>query len=469
MTETVDTLANKARALHAEGRHGEAISILQTIVARVPDNLLHQHNLAAALGDVGRFREARDILSSAISKGLDRPETLLVYARALMGAEGFDQAEDTYRTLLSRNPDDAIAHRELAQLIWMRTGDAEKAGELIDDTIKKRPGAVGLQVLRAEVKGQMGDADGQFALLKDLLASTGGDPQITYFACRAALACEDFSAALELGARAVAAVRDQDEVVAVYVTALLANGEAKAAETAITPLRARHPTNQYYVALQATAWRLLGDDRYNALFDYDALVFSASLDTPRGWSNLQAYLDDLEAELDNAHKFQEHPFFLSVRHGSQIPSITQSNIPAFRAYAEAVCGPLQEYVDRLQKGDDVLRIRNKGGCKLLSAWSVLLPPNGFHVNHVHPDGWLSSACHIRPPVEDDAEPKAGWLKFGEPGCATAPALEPEYFVKPAAGRMVVFPSYMWHGTMPFHKGPARLTVAVDVGADSASP
>ncbi len=469
MTETVEGLASKANALRAEGRHGEAINILQTLTARDPDNLIYQHNLAAALGDVGKFREARDIISSAISKGLGRPETLLVYARALAGAEDFDQAEDTYRTLLSGSADDAVAHRELAQLIWMRTGDSKKAREWIDDTIKRRPDAIGLQVMRAEITGQMGDADGQFSLLKDLLAKTGEDPQIAYFACRAALASKDFSAALELGSRAVAAAPDQDEVVAVYVTALLANGEAKAAETAINGLRARHPTNQYYIALLATAWRLLGDDRYKALFDYDALVFSATLDTPRGWSSLQAYLDELEAGLDDAHKFQAHPFFLSVRHGSQIPSITESNIPAFKAYAEAVRGPLQAYVDRLQKGDDVLRIRNQGGYKLLSAWSVLLPPNGFHVNHVHPDGWLSSACHIRPPVEDADEPKAGWLKFGEPGCATDPALEPEFFVKPAAGRMAVFPSYMWHGTMPFHKGTARLTVAIDVGADSARP
>ena len=31
----------------------------------------------------------------------------------------------------------------------------------------------------------------------------------------------------------------------------------------------------------------------------------------------------------------------------------------------------------------------------------------------------------------------------------------------AAGRLVLFPSYMWHGTVPFHDAASRTTIAFD--------
>jgi hypothetical protein len=34
-------------------------------------------------------------------------------------------------------------------------------------------------------------------------------------------------------------------------------------------------------------------------------------------------------------------------------------------------------------------------------------------------------------------------------------------VKPEAGKLVLFPSYMWHGVEPFESDAPRLTVAFD--------
>jgi len=93
---------------------------------------------------------------------------------------------------------------------------------------------------------------------------------------------------------------------------------------------------------------------------------------------------------------------------------------------------------------------------------VFLRPNGFHVDHVHPMGWISSAFYIDLPPEEPDNPKAGWIKFGEPGVKTWPELGPEHYVKPEPGLLVMFPSYMWHGTVPFSTGGRRLTMAFDL-------
>src|SRR5439155_13673383 len=94
-------------------------------------------------------------------------------------------------------------------------------------------------------------------------------------------------------------------------------------------------------------------------------------------------------------------------------------------------------------------------------WSVRLRPGGFHADHVHTMGWLSSACYIALPqaVERGRE---GWLKFGEPGVPTSPALAAEHYVKPEPGLLALFPSYMWHGTVPFSGDEPRLSIAFDL-------
>ena len=77
-------------------------------------------------------------------------------------------------------------------------------------------------------------------------------------------------------------------------------------------------------------------------------------------------------------------------------------------------------------------------------------------------GWISSAFYIDLPPEEPDDPHAGWIKFGEPGVKTWPELGPEHYVKPEPGLLVMFPSYMWHGTAPFRTGDRRLTIAFDL-------
>ena len=89
----------------------------------------------------------------------------------------------------------------------------------------------------------------------------------------------------------------------------------------------------------------------------------------------------------------------------------------------------------------------------------------MHVDHVHPEGWLSSALYISLPAKamgDGSGESAhdGWLSFGE-NRELVPDLEPFRMIEPKEGRLVLFPSTMWHGTRKFDDGE-RLTVAFDI-------
>jgi hypothetical protein len=57
---------------------------------------------------------------------------------------------------------------------------------------------------------------------------------------------------------------------------------------------------------------------------------------------------------------------------------------------------------------------------------------------------------------------AGYIKFGVPWLDKDSGLPPRRILKPEVGTLVLFPSYMWHGTVPFQSVQHRLTVAFDL-------
>ena len=87
---------------------------------------------------------------------------------------------------------------------------------------------------------------------------------------------------------------------------------------------------------------------------------------------------------------------------------------------------------------------------------------GHHIGHVHPQGWLSSAFYVAVPDAGEAgPPPAGWLSLGAPPADLGLDLPPLRQIEPKPGRLVLFPSTMWHATLPV-AGGERLTVAFDV-------
>ena len=61
----------------------------------------------------------------------------------------------------------------------------------------------------------------------------------------------------------------------------------------------------------------------------------------------------------------------------------------------------------------------------------------------------------------DTETRQGWIKFGEPSYEIGLSDPVRRAVQPKVGRLVLFPSYMWHGTIPFHAAQNRTTIAFD--------
>ena len=447
-------------ALQVAGQFEEAVAVFRRAAEAWPASAVAEHNLAGALSDLQSFPDSEAAARRAFAKGIDAPESWLVLAQALAGQGRTDEARRAYQEALNRRPDYSGAMGALARLIWMETGDALSALEVFErpsEAAKRNP-----WILSEKAK----------------LLETMGDRPAAYNALRAALALAD-DALLHQYATQVAANIDPDRarfhaerafalkpnnygVIAALCQANLAVGRPDVANNLAAQLCRRNPLDQYALALQATAWRMLGDVRHEKLYDYDAFISRSIIDTPNGWNSLDAYLGDLAAALGALHTDKAHPVGQSLRYGTQTRlDLTLSQDPVIKAFFEAIDSPIRRHISGLKAGSDPLQARKRANYAFNGAWSVRLRSSGFHVNHVHPQGWLSSACHISLPEAID-QGREGWLCFGEPGIPTEPRLAAEHFIKPAPGVLVLFPSYMWHGTTPFTDDAARLTIAFDV-------
>jgi hypothetical protein len=193
-------------------------------------------------------------------------------------------------------------------------------------------------------------------------------------------------------------------------------------------------------------------------------VVPFELDAPPPWPDVAGFFADLKVSLDRLHDPHGHPLlFQSLRHGTETTfDLSRSADPVIQALFSSFAAPIERYLEHMGHGSDPLRRRNLGRWRFNGSWSVRLRTSGHHANHVHPRGWISSACYIElPDVMSDACSDEGILTFGEPSIATTPALKAEYSVRPAVGMLVLFPSYFWHGTVPFCSDQPRLTVAFD--------
>ncbi|MGH7024273.1 MAG: putative 2OG-Fe(II) oxygenase [Caulobacteraceae bacterium] len=448
-------------ALKTVGRQDDAVDAYRRAAELAPADAAAQHNLAGALGDAHRFADSLAATRRAFELDSDVPETWLVRGRSLFGLGEYDDAERAFGEAIARHPTYADAHAELAQLKWMRTEDVAAAVEEIDRALALAPGDAQLSLAKARVLEYAGEAEAAYDTLAAPLKTQPGHLALQVGAAQLMLSL-DADLAITHAQKAYDMAPDSGPAASMLCQADLALGRADAAARLAEGLMRDWPLDQHPVTLAATAWRIMDDPRYPALYDYDRLVVRRSIDTPAGWPTLGAYLEDLAASLRALHRMRAHPIGQSLRHGVQTGgSLTRSDDPAIKAFFAAIDPIIRSYIARLGERDDVLGRRVTAGYRFSGAWSALLRPGGHHVDHIHPLGWISSAFHVELPeaIEDGHQ---GWLKFGQPGLVTTPILGPERFEKPRAGDLVLFPSYMWHGTVPFGGEKPRLAIAFDV-------
>jgi tetratricopeptide (TPR) repeat protein len=244
----------------------------------------------------------------------------------------------------------------------------------------------------------------------------------------------------------------------------LASGDLKAALDAAEHALARDPDGQLTIAVWGLALRKLGEERERALNDTSTLVRAYEIAAPEPYASIADFNAELNACLDQLHTGKRECIDQTLRAGTQtFGRLFGMGYAPVDLLAARIREAVADYIAAMPADDThPLSRRRKPGFEFAASWSSRLRDCGFHTNHVHPKGWISSAYYVAlPDAVEDSAGKEGWIKFGEPNMPYGLSDPVRRTIEPRPGLLVLFPSYMWHGTVPFHSQQSRTTIAFD--------
>lgn len=454
----------RASLEQARGNHDVALDLFYAMLTLKSNDRRAWHNLAVSLRETDQREEALKAVETAIRHRIDSPASFTLRAHLLAELGHFDAAVDQYRDVIARYPEFLDAHETLARLVPQLGIDRTAALNGYQAALADRPDSRPLWLSAIASAKALGHME-QMRDWADAAASRfGNTPDMKMLRASADIAAHDWDAACARLEDLAAAHPDSHSARVNLAHVLLAQGDAKRAEGHALAAAGLNRNDQTAWALLTVIWRLLGDPREEWLADYQRLVMPVDLPAPPGWSSMPGFLADLRPVLEALHMTRLHPAEQTLRGGTQTRGILfDRRDPAIQGLASSIRDAVvtalaglafdmdHPFLGRL--GDDIA---------FAGSWSVRLASEGFHVNHIHASGWLSSACYIALPPEVAAgRDTSGALQFGAPDSAFGLDLAPRRIVAPAEGRLVIFPSYLWHGTLPFESEAHRLTVAFD--------
>jgi tetratricopeptide (TPR) repeat protein len=444
-------------------RWREAREALEIALQHRPDSRQLRLQRALLLEQEGQSFESLRELEALAADEPGTPQLLVHLSRALLFAGRAGEAITALEKGSERWPTDAQLHKALAHAYWQR-GDGEQCTREIERAIARFPHELQLRLVAADVLRNAGFVRKAFDVLEPGLQ----------FAPHAASLLTSIGVLLDLLDRpaealpflreATARAPQSGQMQRNLLTTLLRLSEHRESARLCDELLAASPDDQLLIAHRATAYRMAQDARYARLYDYDRLVRVYRLAPPADCASIAEFNARFAHRLGELHRANLHPLGQSLFGGTQTERNLPADDPLVAQFLAMIDAPIRDYISRLHRDDPEHPTdrRATSGYRIAGSWSVQLQPGGFHTNHVHPQGWISSAYYVELPaaVANDAA-RAGWLKFGEPATSAA-ACPANHFLKPEPGMLVLFPSYLWHGTVPFEQGGRRLTAAFDV-------
>jgi uncharacterized protein (TIGR02466 family) len=158
---------------------------------------------------------------------------------------------------------------------------------------------------------------------------------------------------------------------------------------------------------------------------------------------------------------------------SEYPSLGRSNIggwhsrPDFLHRSDADVAALTSWITwtvrqmiRVATGRDSFT-----GTLFLSAWATVCRVGAYHAPHSHPDNAWSGVYYVDSGSENPDQPLSGILEFLDPRAGAEAVSAPgdpygePFRVRPQAGLIVVFPSWLYHWVHPYIGETPRVAIS----------
>lgn len=164
---------------------------------------------------------------------------------------------------------------------------------------------------------------------------------------------------------------------------------------------------------------------------------------------------------------------LIIAEEAQYPSLGRSNIggwhsrPDFLSRRDPAVSALTAWLTwALRRMIDATGGANAfKGSLSASAWATICRAGAYHAPHSHPDSAWSGVYYVDPGTDSADQPLSGVLEFLDPRAGVEAVSAPgdpygePFRVRPQAGLLVVFPSWLYHWVHPYAGQTPRIAVS----------
>lgn len=465
------SLFNQAVAAHQSGRLRDALTLYDQVLKHDPadmDALQYGSMIQLELGDA-RAAIARLKIALLLAPN-DAPSHMLM-GNAYETLKQSEAAIPCFERAIEFAPDDPPAHNNL--------GVALSSVNRLDDAIAAFRRALDLKPDYAQAHNNLAQALQTVGRFDEAIASAraaiGLEPEfveahrnlgnILYDAGRLAEAAAVYRQALELDPT-YEPVRQ-----ALLTTVMHLGAHAEALALCDEGLRLT-PGRATLIAYKGVTLDHLGDHAAAAaLLDLDQLVWTTRVATPDGFRDLDAFNDALKRHAlakDNMTIETPGPdgrFTKATRAGGYARDLVDEPKGPIAAFELIIENAVETYLGTRTIDASHPFLVSRPARWRFDIWGNFLDNSGHLTTHHHPAGWLSGVyySHIPDSVTATDPAHGGWIEFGRPHSSIPePAVERIRLVRPEEGLMILFPSFVFHRTLPNPDTDERISFGFDL-------
>lgn len=443
------------------GNHDLSLKLLRKAADAAPADAEPAAELGLSYLAAGYLQLAEAAFRKALARDPASRKALANLGALLQYRGHVQESIDCHRRALELDPDDLEVRCNLATTL-VEAGRGDEALAECDAALAAAPGRPELLATRGAVLVGLGEYAAAVPLLEAALEAGPDDMALINLG----LAFQQLGQAGEAMAALDTAVRvnpDNARATADLAALLSASGRSDEALRLCDGFLERHPGERLVLASRGVALRDAGEtDAARALVDLEHLVRIREFPVPRGYAGIADFNAQLAALLRADASLLASPLSKSTRGGAQTGELDPDSSPVLGAFRDTLNAELRAVIAELKRdgfaNHPVMAWASDRWT--LRIWGTLLAPGGRQLPHLHPLAWLSGVYYVEVPAGLGGD---GALEFGEPPPRVAPRVEPERRrISAASGRLVIFPSWFWHRTLPFAQPGERISVAFDV-------
>ena len=488
--ERTDICMARLGFIHRQFGEKAAIAAFDVMTAMFPESTALRHRYALFLQKIDHTAAALRETAHVLKLNPNLSGALHLKARLELDG-GCGDAVASYRAAQEHDPSDLSVTQGLAAAIWHRDG-AAAALHFLDAQLEQQPEWLAGWSLRARIAWQSGQAEEARSGYQRACSRLPMNDMLWMSRLEDIARMEGKTRSIEIASQRAGLLELPPLLRSTLAEITSADGDFKIADALFDSLDERQlphisyvrhliRKHQYEKALEIaerhamhfndmdswvyvwTLWRVVGDPRLDWLNAQGRLVTYVDLpDFHRLQGQLAQKLNQLHAHM------AQHPFDQSPRGGTQTDGHLFARIdPDIVKLRSMVNDAVMQVVADLPPFDETHPFLSgpRHSVRYTGSWSIRLQDSGFHEAHYHSQGWMSSALYVELPdtLGNSAASAEGWLELGKPPNDLGLDLEPLALIEPKVGRLVLFPSILWHGTRPFPEGE-RLTIAFDIKA-----